>query len=119
MDAIPTAWSGAACYDYGEGIMTRHLCIVARDNAPLYGFLTIAFRDRPPGADTPDVVPDRRRGDAPPAGDRAAAGPPPRRWPGPPPTRIGGDTPAWWRPCARAATPSLPVPAACPQATRR
>jgi hypothetical protein len=53
--------------------MTRHLCIVARDNAPLYGFLTIAFRERPPGADTLDVVLDRRRVDALPASDRAAA----------------------------------------------
>ena len=53
--------------------MTRHLCIVARDNAPLYGFLTIAFRERPPGADTLDVVLDRRRVDALPANDRAAA----------------------------------------------
>jgi hypothetical protein len=73
MDAIPTAWSGAACYDYGEAIMTRHLCIVARDNAPLYGFLTIAFRERPPGADTLDVVLDRRRADALPASGRAPA----------------------------------------------
>ncbi len=43
--------------------MTRHLCIVARDNSPLYGFLTIAFRERPAGADTLDVVLDRRRAD--------------------------------------------------------
>jgi hypothetical protein len=43
--------------------MARHLCIVARDNSPLYGFLTIAFRERPADADTLDVVLDRRRGD--------------------------------------------------------
>lgn len=43
--------------------MARNLCIVARDNAPLYGFLTVAFGERPAGADTLDVVLDRRRGD--------------------------------------------------------
>jgi hypothetical protein len=44
--------------------MARHLCIVARDNSPLYGFLTIAYRERPEGDDTLDVVLDRRRGEA-------------------------------------------------------
>jgi hypothetical protein len=41
--------------------MARHLCIVARENSPLYGYLTIAFRDRPPGASTLDIVLDRRQ----------------------------------------------------------
>lgn len=44
--------------------MARHLCIVARENSPLYGYLTIAFRDRPPGAPTLDIVLDRRQVDA-------------------------------------------------------
>jgi hypothetical protein len=44
--------------------MARHLCIVARDNSPLYGFLTIAFGERPAGADVLDVVLDRRRAEA-------------------------------------------------------
>ncbi len=52
--------------------MARHLCIVARDNSPLYGFLTIAFRERPAGADTLDVVLDRRRVDVVPVSDRPA-----------------------------------------------
>lgn len=52
--------------------MARHLCIVARDNSPLYGFLTIAFRERPAGADTLDVVLDRRRLDTVPVSDRPA-----------------------------------------------
>ena len=44
--------------------MARHLCIVARDNSPLYGFLTIAFGERPAGTDVLDVVLDRRRVEA-------------------------------------------------------
>jgi hypothetical protein len=44
--------------------MARHLCIVARDNSPLYGYLTIAFRERPPGAATLEIVLDRRHGDS-------------------------------------------------------
>jgi hypothetical protein len=44
--------------------MARHLCIVARESSPLYGYLTIAFRDRPPGAPTIDIVLDRRHPDA-------------------------------------------------------
>ena len=44
--------------------MARHLCIVARDNSPLYGFLTIAFSERPAGTDMLDVVLDRRRAEA-------------------------------------------------------
>jgi hypothetical protein len=44
--------------------MARHLCIVARDNSPLYGFLTIAFSERPAGPEMLDVVLDRRRGEA-------------------------------------------------------
>jgi hypothetical protein len=43
--------------------MARHLCIVARENSPLYGYLTIAFRDRPAGASTFDIVLDRRQAD--------------------------------------------------------
>jgi hypothetical protein len=43
--------------------MARHLCIVARENSPLYGYLTIAFRDRPPGAPSIDIVLDRRHPD--------------------------------------------------------
>jgi hypothetical protein len=43
--------------------MARHLCIVARENSPLYGYLTIAFRDRPAGAPTLDIVLDRRLAD--------------------------------------------------------
>src|SRR4029450_2788748 len=43
-------------------LMARHLCIVARDNSPLYGFLTIAYRERPAGEDTLDVGLDRRGG---------------------------------------------------------
>lgn len=44
--------------------MARHLCIVARENSPLYGYLTIAFRDRPAGAHTLDIVLDRRLADS-------------------------------------------------------
>lgn len=44
--------------------MARHLCIVARENSPLYGYLTIAFRDRPPGVPTLDIVLDRRHAEA-------------------------------------------------------
>ncbi|HTK91123.1 MAG TPA: hypothetical protein VL948_12795 [Verrucomicrobiae bacterium] len=48
--------------------MARHLCIVARENSPLYGYLTIAFRERPPGAPTLDIVLDRRQANVPVAG---------------------------------------------------
>lgn len=48
--------------------MARHLCIVARENSPLYGYLTIAFRERPPGAPTIDIVLDRRQANVPVAG---------------------------------------------------
>ncbi len=48
--------------------MARHLCIVARENSPLYGYLTIAFRERPPGAPTLDIVLDRRQENVPVAG---------------------------------------------------
>ena len=48
--------------------MARHLCIVARENSPLYGYLTIAFRERPPGAPTLDIVLDRRQANVPAAG---------------------------------------------------
>jgi hypothetical protein len=44
--------------------MARHLCIVARENSPLYGYLTIAFRDRPAGAPSLDIVLDRRLADS-------------------------------------------------------
>ena len=52
--------------------MARHLCIVARDNSPLYGFLTIAFSERPAGTDMLDVVLDRRRAEAGRESDRQA-----------------------------------------------
>ena len=55
--------------------MARHLCIVARDNSPLYGFLTIAFSERPAGTDMLDVVLDRRRAEAGREGDRQALSP--------------------------------------------
>lgn len=48
--------------------MPRHLCIVARESSPLYGYLTIAFRERPPGAPTLDIVLDRRQANVPIAG---------------------------------------------------
>ena len=48
--------------------MARHLCIVARENSPLYGYLTIAFRERPAGAPTLDIVLDRRQASVPIAG---------------------------------------------------
>jgi hypothetical protein len=43
--------------------MARHLCVVARENSPLYGYLTIAFRERPAGAPTIEIVLDRRQAD--------------------------------------------------------
>ena len=52
--------------------MARHLCIVAREHSPLYGYLTIAFRDRPAGAPTLDIVLDRRLADTRNAGDAAS-----------------------------------------------
>ena len=55
--------------------MARHLCIVARDNSPLYGFLTIAFGERPAGADALDVVLDRRRAEASRAGGHYSPSP--------------------------------------------
>jgi hypothetical protein len=55
--------------------MARHLCIVARDNSPLYGFLTIAFSERPAGTDMLDVVLDRRRAEASRERDRQALSP--------------------------------------------
>lgn len=55
--------------------MARHLCIVARDNSPLYGFLTIAFSERPAGTDMLDVVLDRRRAEASREHDRQALSP--------------------------------------------
>ena len=55
--------------------MARHLCIVARDNSPLYGFLTIAFSERPAGPEMLDVVLDRRRGEAGRESDRHALSP--------------------------------------------
>ena len=55
--------------------MARHLCIVARDNSPLYGFLTIAFSERPAGTDMLDVVLDRRRAEASRESDRQALSP--------------------------------------------
>jgi hypothetical protein len=54
--------------------MARHLCIVARENSPLYGYLTIAFRDRPPGAASLDIILDRRHGDLRREGDGAPKG---------------------------------------------
>ena len=51
--------------------MARHLCIVARENSPLYGYLTIAFRERPPGAASLDIILDRRQVDG---SDGAAVG---------------------------------------------
>ena len=55
--------------------MARHLCIVARDNSPLYGFLTIAFSERPAGTDMLDVVLDRRRAEAGRESDRQGLSP--------------------------------------------
>ncbi len=52
--------------------MARHLCIVAREHSPLYGYLTIAFRDRPAGTPTLDIVLDRRLADTRNAGDAAS-----------------------------------------------
>jgi hypothetical protein len=54
--------------------MARHLCIVARETSPLYGYLTIAFRDRPPGAATLEIILDRRHGDSRREGDDAPSG---------------------------------------------
>ncbi len=61
--------------------MARHLCIVARENSPLYGYLTIAFRDRPAGTPALDIVLDRRLTDSRSGGGSAARpnGPSPDR----------------------------------------